>query len=48
MTIFTAGEARANSCRLMDQTAQSHEPVFITGNRSGAVLVFEGDWKSIQ
>ena len=48
MTILTATEARANLYRLIDQTAESHEPVFITGKRSGAVLVSEDDWKSIQ
>jgi len=48
MTILTASEARANLYRLIDQTAQSHEPVFITGKRSGAVLVSEEDWKAIQ
>ena len=48
MTIITASEARANLYRLIDQTAESHEPVFITGKRSGAVLVSEDDWKSIQ
>jgi prevent-host-death family protein len=48
MTILTASEARANLYRLIDQTAESHEPVFITGKRSGAVLVSEDDWKSIQ
>lgn len=48
MTILTASEARANLYRLIDQTAESHEPVFITGKRSGAVLISEEDWKSIQ
>ena len=48
MTILTASEARANLYRLIDQTAESHQPVFITGKRTGAVLVSEDDWKSIQ
>ena len=48
MTILTASEARANLYRLIDQTAQSHEPVFIPGKRSGAVLVSEEDWRAIQ
>ena len=48
MTILTASEARANLYRLIDQTAESHQPVFITGKRAGAVLVSEDDWKSIQ
>jgi antitoxin YefM len=48
MTILTASEARANLYRLIDQTAESHEPIFISGKRGGAVLVSEEDWKAIQ
>ena len=48
MTILTASEARANLYRLIDQTAESHEPIFILGKRTGAVLVSEEDWKAIQ
>jgi len=48
MTILTASEARANLYRLIDQTAESHEPIFISGKRSGAVLLSEEDWKAIQ
>lgn len=48
MTILTASEARADLYRLIDQTAESHEPIFISGERVGAVLVSEEDWKAIQ
>ena len=48
MHILTASEARTNLYRLMDQTAQSHEPVTITGKRSSAVLVSSEDWQAIQ
>jgi antitoxin YefM len=48
MTILTASEARANLYRLIDQTAESHEPIYISGKRSGAVLLAEEDWKAIQ
>lgn len=48
MTILTASQFRANLYRLMDQVAESHEPIFISGKRSGAVLVSEADWKAIQ
>jgi antitoxin YefM len=48
MTILTASEARANLYRLIDQAAESHEPIFISGKRAGAVLVAEEDWKAIQ
>ncbi len=48
MTTLTASEARANLYRLIDQTAQSHRPIFISGKRSNAVLVAEEDWSAIQ
>lgn len=48
MTVFTASEARANLYRLIDQAAESHEPIIIAGKRTSAVLVSEEDWKAIQ
>ena len=48
MTVIKASEARARLYRLIDEAASSHEPVFITGKRSNAVLVSEEDWRSIQ
>lgn len=47
MTTLNASEARANLYRLMDQAAENHEPVVITGRRVNAVLVAEEDWKAI-
>lgn len=48
MAIFTVTEARANLYRLVDETADSHEPIIIQGKRSRAVLISEGDWRSMQ
>lgn len=48
MTILTASEARANLYRLIDQTAQSHQPIHIAGKRTNAVLLSADDWQSIQ
>jgi len=48
MTILKATDARAKLYRLLDEVAESHEPVVITGKRSNAVLVSEDDWRSIQ
>lgn len=48
MTTLTASEARASLYRLIDQTAESHQPVFISGKRANAVLVSEEDWSAIQ
>jgi len=41
-------EARAQLYRLLDQVAESHEPILITGKRSNAVLVSEDDWRALQ
>ena len=48
MTILTASEARANLYRLIDEAAESHEPITISGKRGNAVLVSAEDWAAIQ
>lgn len=48
MTTLTASEARANLYRLIDQTAESHQPIHIAGKRTNAVLLSAEDWQSIQ
>ena len=48
MHTLTASEARANLYRLIDQTAQSHQPIHISGKRTSAVLVAAEDWQAIQ
>jgi antitoxin YefM len=48
MTVIKVSEARANLYQLIDETAQSHQPVTITGKRHNAVLVSEDDWRSVQ
>ena len=45
---ITATEARGNLYRLIDETAESHQPIVITGKRNKAVLVSEEDWSAIQ
>jgi antitoxin YefM len=48
MTTVTATEARKQLYRLIDDVADSHEPVQITGKRGNAVLVGEDDWRAVQ
>ena len=48
MTTLTASEARASLYRLIDQTAQSHQPILIAGKRNSAVLLSAEDWQAIQ
>ena len=48
MTTLTASAARASLYQLLDQTAETHEPVQILGKRHDAVLVSAEDWRAIQ
>jgi len=48
MPTIKATDARARFYRLIEETTTSHEPIFITGKRANAVLISEGDWRSIQ
>lgn len=48
MTSIPVTQARARLYQLLDEAADSHEPIQITGRRSNGVLVSENDWRSIQ
>lgn len=48
MATLTASEARTKLYRLMDEVAQSHQTIHITGKRNNAVLIAEEDWRAIQ
>jgi len=48
MTNVSVTEARKRLYKLLDEVAQSHEPVQIAGKRNSAVLVSEEDWRAIQ
>lgn len=48
MLTVTTSEARANLYRLIDETAESHKPIIISGKRNNAVLLSTGDWSAIQ
>lgn len=48
MATLTASEARANLYRLIDQAAESHQPIHIAGKRTSAVLLSSEDWDAIQ
>ncbi len=47
MTILNATEARSKLYNLIDQAANTHQPITITGKRTNAVLVSEEDWNAI-
>lgn len=48
MTSLPVTQARSRLYQLLDETADSHEPIQITGKRCNAILVSEDDWRSIQ
>lgn len=48
MATISASEARAKLFRLIDEAAESHRPLVITGKRNRAVLVSAEDWEAIQ
>jgi prevent-host-death family protein len=48
MTTLTVTEARANLYKLLDEVAETHEPILITGKRVNAVLVSEEDWRALE
>ena len=43
MPTVNATEARSRLYKLLDEIAESHEPVLITGKRANAVLISEND-----
>ena len=48
MKNIPATRARTNLYRLIDEVAETSEPVQISGRRSDAVLVSADDWRAIQ
>lgn len=47
MTILNATEARARLYNLIDQVAETHQPIVITGKRHNAILLSDEDWSAI-
>ena len=48
ITTLTVTEARASLYKLLDEVAETHEPILITGKRANAVLISEDDWRAIE
>jgi len=46
--IMSVSQARANIYALMDETAQTHEPILITGKRNNVVMLSQEDWNAIE
>ena len=48
MISVTESDAREGLDRLLDKVSSSHEPVLITGEHGGVVLVGEQEWRALQ
>ena len=48
MRTINVTKARANLYKLLNEAAESHEPIQITGKKSNAILISEEDWNSVQ
>ncbi len=48
MKTINVTKARANLYRLLDEAAETHEAIQITGKRTNAILVSEEDWRAIE
>jgi prevent-host-death family protein len=48
MKTITASSARAHLDRLIEEIAESSEPIQITSKGANAVLVSEQEWRAIQ
>ena len=47
MNSITVTDARKTLYKLINETADSHEPVLISGNEANAVLISEEDWNAV-
>jgi len=45
---MSASQVRADIYNIMDETAQTHEPVLITGKRNNVIMISQEDWDAIQ
>lgn len=48
MITYTINEVQNNLYHLIDQTAQSHQPITIIGKNTNAVLISSEDWNAVQ
>ncbi len=46
--IMTVSQARTNIYKIMDETAETHQPIMITGKRNNVVMLSEDDWNAIE
>ena len=47
MNSITVTDARKTLYKLINETADSHEPILISGKKANAVLISEKDWPAV-
>lgn len=45
---MTVSQVRADIYNVMDETAQTHQPILITGKRNNVVMLSQEDWNAIE
>jgi len=48
MKSYTITDLRKNIYKVVEETAQTHEPVHVYGKNANTVLIGEEDWRPIQ
>ncbi|XOB63512.1 type II toxin-antitoxin system Phd/YefM family antitoxin [Campylobacterota bacterium DY0563] len=46
--IMSVSQVRKDIYNVMDKTAQTHEPILITGKRNNVVMLSQEDWNAIE
>ena len=47
MNSITVTDARKTLYKLINETADSHEPILVSGKKANAVLISEEDWNAV-
>ncbi len=45
---MSVSQVRADIYNIVDETAQTHEPILITGKRNNVVMLSQEDWNAIE
>ena len=46
--VMSVSQVRKDIYNVMDETAQTHEPILITGKRNNVVMLSQEDWNAIE
>lgn len=47
MSIYTSTQARAKFSRLIEETNETHEPIYVKGKRHNAVIISKEDYEGL-